>query len=353
MAEALNGILVLDKARGMTSHDVVARARRITGQRRIGHAGTLDPIATGVLLLCLGEATRLSEELMAGDKWYVARVAFGASTDSDDADGALVTRAPVPDLDAELPRALRWLIGPLRQVPPRYAAIKRAGVPAYRQARSGQVVELAPRPVQVHALALLGGGVATYTLAADADAVALTVPYGDVHIATESRGWSRLGQVALTVPYRDVLIGCGKGTYVRAIARDLGALLGCGAFMAALRRLASGGFTTRQSVTLERLEQAAATGDGALRALLWPPDSALSAMPAAALGAADTKRALSGALVRLDGRVQADRLRLYAPSGVLLALARARDAASGTAAAPGTVVQHGLWHPDRVFAREG
>jgi tRNA pseudouridine55 synthase len=318
MAEPLTGILVVDKPRGMTSHDVVSRVRRIAGQRRVGHAGTLDPIATGVLLVCLGEATRLSDELMAGEKWYLARIAFGARTDSDDGDGSLVEQSPVPDLDAILAGALQRMIGPLQQVPPQFAAIKRAGVPAYRHARAGKAVALEPRLVTIHSLALLGAGHATYTLRASTEPVA--------------------------APYVDLLIGCSKGTYVRAIARDLGEAAGCGAFMTALRRLASGCFTTRQSVTLEQLQQASAGGAADLRPLLLPPDSAVRSLGAAALGEDGARRALSGSLVHLDAPATEGLLRLYAPTGAFIGLASARQADAGAG--------HSAWHPDRVFVRE-
>jgi tRNA pseudouridine55 synthase len=324
MDDALCGILAVDKPRGITSHDVVARVRRITGQRRIGHAGTLDPLATGVLLLCLGDATRVSADLMAGRKWYVARIAFGVSTDTDDADGAIVARASVPDLDRALPDALRLQLGAIQQLPPRYSAIKRDGVPAYRRARRGQSVQLAERPVTIDVLALLGSGLATFTLN----------PAG----AGEP----------VSAPYVDILVACSTGTYVRSIARDLGAGIGCGAFMAALRRQASGGFTTRQCVTLERIQEAARAGSATLRELLYPLDAALAGIPAAVLCTQDARRAKVGASVRLERIVPADALRLYTPSGTLLGVAESEIAAPGTMAQ-----QMSVWHPKRVLVREG
>src|SRR6185437_10671118 len=151
----MNGILAVDKPKGWTSHDVVARVRRWSGQRRVGHAGTLDPMATGVLVVCMGEATRMSDDLMRGVKWYLARIRFGVRTDTDDAMGQVVEHRPVGFQIAELESALRGQMGNIRQVPPAFAAIKQHGRPAYKAARAGELVELAPRPVTVYTIALL------------------------------------------------------------------------------------------------------------------------------------------------------------------------------------------------------
>lgn len=331
MAEPISGILAIDKPRGMTSHDVVARIRRLTGQRRAGHAGTLDPLATGVLLVCLGAATRMSAELMGGRKWYLARIAFGARTDTDDADGRMPSRTPDSALNSpcrllggELRDALERQLGMIQQVPPQFAAIKQSGVPAYRQARSGQAVSLDARAVVISALATLGIGEAEYVLEADG------------------------GPRVIRAPHADVLIACSKGTYVRSIARDVGEAVGTGAFVAALRRLASGGFTTRRCVTLEHVEEAVARGGMALHDLLYPVDVAVAETAAAVLGAHDERRARAGAVVHLEGSVHAEALRLYSASGEFLGLASPR--AGGTDSRPH---ERGAWHPDRVFAREG
>lgn len=276
----MHGILAVDKPQGWTSHDVVARVRRLSGQRKAGHAGTLDPMATGVLLVCLGEATRLSELLMDGTKWYAARVAFGAATDTDDAEGRVIARASPSFTRADLLAALGTQVGYLHQTPPAYAAIKQEGVPAYRRARQGQLTVLAPRPVTVHALALLA--------------------------AATTGGWA------------DLLVSCSKGTYIRAIARDLGTALGCGAHLGALRRLASGAFSTRDCIDLRTLDSA--TGGESIRAALLPADAALDRMPSCLLGPSAASRVAHGMAFTGPGTIGAQ-LRVYDQEGHLAALA--------------------------------
>ena len=151
----MNGILAIDKPFGWTSHDVVAKVRVLARQRRIGHAGTLDPMATGVLLVCLGDATRVSDALMEGTKWYLARVAFGAATTTDDALGTVTSLHRPRFTLGQLVASLEQFTGSIEQRPPAFAAIKRDGVPAYKRARKGQEVELASRPVQIHSVSLL------------------------------------------------------------------------------------------------------------------------------------------------------------------------------------------------------
>ncbi|MEP7216707.1 MAG: tRNA pseudouridine(55) synthase TruB, partial [Anaerolineaceae bacterium] len=194
-ASNLDGILIIDKPAGWTSHDVVAKTRRITRQRRIGHTGTLDPMATGVLVLCLGRATRLVEYMTRHDKHYVGEITLGVTTDTDDAEGDELELKNVPELtEADLRRLEAAFIGDLQQRPPAYSAIKIDGKRAYALARAGAVVELRSRPVVVHELRL-------DPIAAD----------------------------RLRVEVR-----CGPGTYVRSIARDIGELVGSGAHLSAL-----------------------------------------------------------------------------------------------------------------------
>lgn len=308
----MNGILAIDKPKGWTSHHVVARLRRLSKQRRIGHAGTLDPMATGVLVLCLGEATRLSDELMDGVKWYLARVTFGVRTDTDDAMGAVLQRRPVLFSEAELRAALRWQIGAIEQVPPAYAAIKQNGVPIYKAARAGAPVVLPGRPVVVHAINLLSADPTTPECLYDS-AETLSV---------------------------ELLITCSKGTYIRSIARDVGEVLGCGGHLSGLRRLASGQLTTRDCVSIDQLQiQAAKLGERAIEACLRPLDLAVTNLPALVLGSlaaktSSTGRALDTAPVPASGRS-----RLYARDGSLLGLAAASGATS--------------WHPDKVFNLSG
>ena len=315
----MDGILAIDKPLGITSHDVVARVRRLAGQRRIGHAGTLDPLASGVLLLCLGEATRLSDLLMDGAKWYLARVALGAATSTDDAEGSVVRRAVPVFEDAALQAALAAQVGPLQQLPPAFAAIKQDGVPAYQRARAGQEVERLPRPVVVYALSLLATGTRL---------VRLNGPEG----AEEA-----------PLPTLDLLIGCGKGTYIRSIARDIGHALGCGGHLAGLRRLASGAFTTRDCHRLDELERRSREeGTVAIARALQPSDMALTAWPAAILGPDLALRARRGAVLGEVPRGPT-RLRLYDEQGGLLALAQWSGEGAQRGVASG-------YHPKTVFA---
>lgn len=300
----MNGILAIDKPRGWTSHDVVARVRRWSGQRRVGHAGTLDPMATGVLVVCLGEATRLSDDLMRGVKWYLARVVFGISTNTDDAMGEILERRPARFTWPDLEQAACAQVGRLQQVPPAFAAIKQQGRPAYKAARAGEAVTLAPRSVDVYALVILAASEAAEPT---------------------------------TQPWADLLISCGKGTYIRAIARDLGEVLACGAHLSGLRRLASGAITTSECAQIAEM-QAAVEQDGpaAVAARLAPLDLAVDDLPACLLGPDLEVRARSGREIVLPGAHPAPCARLYGEDGVLVALA------SGLGG--------GRFHPDRVFA---
>ena len=217
----MDGVLVCDKPAGMTSHDVVARVRRLAGQRRVGHGGTLDPPATGVLVLALGRATRLLPFLPTEPKRYLAEIAFGAETDTLDAAGEVTATADAGMVDeAGLRAALTGFLGPQEQVPPMVSAIKVAGERLYAKARRGEQVERAPRPIVIHALELLD--------------------------FTPGTG-----------PRATVAVACSGGTYVRSLAADLGRALGTLAHLASLRRTAVGRFTERDAHTLEELEELA------------------------------------------------------------------------------------------------
>jgi tRNA pseudouridine55 synthase len=208
------GLVVVDKPAGMTSHDVVARVRRLAGTRKVGHAGTLDPMATGVLVVGIGRATRLLGHLLLTDKAYDATVRLGVTTTTDDAEGEVVRSRPLDGVSEEaVRRALAGMVGEVDQVPSAYSAVKVGGRRAYALARAGQQVELAPRRVRIDAL--------------------------DVR--------------RVAVPEVDLAVRCSSGTYVRAIARDLGAALGVGGHLTALRRTAVGPFTLADAHTLEQL----------------------------------------------------------------------------------------------------
>lgn len=209
------GILLVDKPQGCTSHDVVDRLRRKLGIRRIGHAGTLDPMATGLLILLIGRATKASAHLMSLDKVYEGQMRLGQTTDSQDAEGARVTEAPVPVLTTESLQAhMQAFMGDQYQVPPMFSAKKVAGTPLYKLARRGETIERDPRFIHVAAFELL----------------------------------------KLESPFVDFRLQCSKGTYVRTIAHDLGQRLGCGAHLTALRRTATHHFHLNQATRLEDLE---------------------------------------------------------------------------------------------------
>jgi len=220
MANAISGVLVVDKPIGLTSHDVVQIIRKGTNIRRAGHTGTLDPRASGVLVILVGPAVRLSEYVSASDKRYQAVVRLGQSTDTYDADGRVVSTSPVNITEDEFSNALKQFIGEIEQVPPPYSAVKVKGKKAYEMAREGEEVELLPRKIQVYNLDLLEW--------APPDAVI------DVY--------------------------CSSGTYVRSLAHDLGEALGCGAHLVGLRRTKSGRFTLRDAVPLRKLRESFENG---------------------------------------------------------------------------------------------
>jgi len=211
----LDGVLLVDKAPGMTSHDVVALVRRKLNTKKVGHCGTLDPLATGLLLIVLGRGTKIQDLLMSEDKEYVGTMTLGTTTDSQDADGQVVETKPVPDLTREqIDAAFAKFQGDFYQMPPMVSAIKKEGVPLYKLARQGKVVEREPRFVHVFA-----------------------------HEIKEVR-----------LPEIDFRVVCSKGFYVRTYSFDIGNELGCGAHLKALRRTKSGRFDLQRSVTVEDLQ---------------------------------------------------------------------------------------------------
>ncbi|MEI2690574.1 MAG: tRNA pseudouridine(55) synthase TruB [Anaerolineae bacterium] len=265
----LGGVLNVDKPAGWTSHDVVNRVRRLAGLRQVGHAGTLDPMATGVLVVCLGRATRLLEYLTGQPKIYLAEVTLGVTTNTYDAEGEIVSRQPAPPLSAaQIEQALAPLRGEIMQRPPAFSALKRAGVPLYQRARAGEVLEIAPRPATVYELTLL-----------------------------QAEG-----------PILHLRVRCGAGTYVRSIAHDLGQALGCGAHLSALRRTAVGAFTVENALTLEQL-----AGEGALAAALQPADAAVAHLPRVDVNAAEATRLLHGQVLAASTPDQAEVARAYGP----------------------------------------
>ena len=236
----LDGVLVIDKPAGCTSHDVVSRVKKKLGARKVGHLGTLDPSATGVLPLVINRATKEARRLEGGEKEYVALMTLGLETDTLDADGTVTRTGDASGVTGEdVLRVLNSFRGKIMQVPPMYSAVKRDGVPLYRLARKGVIVEREPKEVEVFDIEVLS-----------MEGVAEGLP-----IESGKSGEAGLASVSFRVV-------CSRGTYVRSLCSDAGALLGCGAHLAALRRIKSGPFTTSEGVS------PGATRDELLRAII-------------------------------------------------------------------------------------
>jgi tRNA pseudouridine55 synthase len=273
----VDGVLVCDKPAGMTSHDVVARVRRLAGQRRVGHGGTLDPPATGVLVLALGRATRLLPFLPTEPKRYLAEIAFGAETDTLDAAGEVTATADAGRVDETgLRAALAGFLGPQEQVPPMVSAIKVAGERLYAKARRGEQVERAPRPIVIHELELR-----------------------DFTPGTEPRA--------------TVAVTCSGGTYVRSLAADLGRALGTLAHLASLRRTAVGRFTEDDAHTLEEL-----AAPGRLAPAVLDPAAAMASTATRSLTPAEAAALATGRTLEPTGH--RDPVAAVGPDGRLVAV---------------------------------
>jgi tRNA pseudouridine55 synthase len=280
------GVLVVDKPAGPTSFEVVTRVRRALAAEKAGHAGTLDPTATGVLAVCVGDAVKLQQWLADGDKAYDATVAFGAATSTEDTEGEVVARGDpgrlaASDVRAALPRFL----GEIDQVPPMFSAVRVGGRRLHEAARKGEEVPREPRRVRIDALELEG---------------------------LEPAGPDGLVRARLRVR-------CGKGTYVRTLAADLGRAVGVPAHLAALRRTAASGFTLAQAIPLEEAEALGRASRDALRARLVPPAEALGFLPAVTVDAAETRALAQGKVLPREAPAGA-LLRAIGPGGRLVAL---------------------------------
>lgn len=299
----LDGVLVVAKPSGPTSHDVVALVRRLSGTRRVGHGGTLDPFAAGVLPVFLGRATRLAEYHLGRDKRYTATICFGETSSTDDIDGERTpTGGPLPTR-AEVEAGLLALTGPLRQVPPAYSAVQVGGRRAYQMARAGQRVELPPRDVVIRGL--------------------------------ELREWDDRDP---SRPVAVVDVRCSAGTYVRALARDLGERLGAGAYLGALVRTEAGRFLLEGALGLDALRERAAGGPAGLLPLLRPVDAGLEDLPHARLTADEVRRLGEGLPTGPKtplGERDADLVICVGPDGGVAALCRA---------------VRGVLHPTKVLA---
>jgi tRNA pseudouridine55 synthase len=291
-----HGIFNINKPYGLTSHDVVAEVRRLLDVRRVGHAGTLDPIATGVLLVCVGQATRVAEYLMRGEKLYHATFHLGIETDTYDATGRVVRETPLPALSVEeIERALEQLRPMKQQLPPPFSAVRQGGERLYRLARRGIAVQLKPRSIEI--------------------------------IALEMRAWQP--------PLLTLEVRCSPGTYVRSLAHDLGVLLGVGAHVCALQRRASGAWRIEEAITLEQLRTAVVQGEW--MQYLHPLDTALQDLPRLEVTEEMAMRVTQGQWVSIPDAPAAFPLRIYTPDGNLRALLRPADD------------KPGWWQPDKVF----
>lgn len=287
MTEAA-GVLLVDKPAGPTSFDVVARVRRALSAPRAGHAGTLDPAATGLLAVCLGEGVKLQRFLAEGDKAYEAVVALGAATDTEDAEGRVTARGDPSGLDAAaVAAALPRFLGEIDQVPPMFSAVRVGGRRLHQAARRGEEVERAPRRVVVHALELLG-----------------------FEPARDGVARARLA------------VRCGKGTYVRTLAADLGRALGVPAHLAALRRTAAGPFAVADAVPLAEVERLAREDRAALLALVVPPALALAFLPAVPVDEAGARALRQGKALPLP-EAPSGLSRAIDPGGRLVAVCTA------------------------------
>ena len=274
-----NGILVIDKSAGWTSQDVAAKLRGVFHERRVGHGGTLDPMATGVLPVFIGRATRAAEFLESAEKEYVAGLRLGVVTDTQDMGGTVLETNSVCVTRAQLEAALRQFLGPIEQIPPMYSAIKINGQKLYELARRGQEVARRPRSITIHALELLEG---------------------------EGADWT-------------VRVRCSKGTYVRTLCHDLGRALGCGGCMSSLRRTRAGSFTLAQAVTMQQVLDFAAGQDP--QQLLMPVDAVFAAHPPLIVTLGQAAKLKNGAQVK-DWQFQPGTYRVYAEDGEFLLLGR-------------------------------
>lgn len=274
----MNALLVLDKPQGLSSHSAVHRIRKLTGEERVGHAGTLDPMATGVLLILLGSAVRLSEWIIDHDKKYRATVKLGVETDSYDATGNIVSTRDVNLSPEAIQTALLSFVGKQTQVPPAHSAIQIQGKRAYKLARKGETVQLEPRPVEIYSIDIRN-------ISTD------TVEF-DVH--------------------------CSKGTYIRSLAHDLGAKLGVGGHLAALRRLAISNFTLEQSITLDQVSEYLA--DGTLAAHLLSMDLAIPQFDALELDAASVRAVRNGQFLPAPQNLTTSLVRAYDEQRNLIAI---------------------------------
>lgn len=297
----VHGVLLLDKAAGHSSNDVLIKAKRLLNAQKAGHTGTLDPFATGLLPLCFGEATKFAQDLLDADKTYETVVHLGVTTETGDTEGNIIDTREVCVTRAQIDTALSRFKGEISQIPPMYSALKRDGKPLYEYARAGVTLEREARRVTIHALEFLG----------------------------------------YQAPYLSLRVSCSKGTYIRVLGEDIGAALGCGAHLQALRRTQVGNLSLAKSVTLDTL---ADTSEAERVQCLAPVDALLSSFPLVTLTEALATRFLHGQRLALDKENVA-----YPPAQGRVRVYRKSDARLlGTA----QLMEYGVLAPERLIATE-
>lgn len=275
----MNGILLIDKPSDWTSNDVVIKLKGILRQRRIGHSGTLDPMATGLLVVFAGRATRAVEFAEADNKRYIAHLRLGIKTDTQDSTGKIITSNSVNVTNAELCRVLREFEGQIEQIPPMYSALKVNGQKLYEIARKGGEVERKARNITIHSIEYLGMAGEDYILD----------------------------------------VSCSKGTYIRTLCHDIGERLGCGGCMSSLRRISAGAFSVDNAFSIEDVQRAADNGE--IEKLLLPVDSLFAEYPAFTVNSEQKKRLMNGNQFRAD--VESGEYRVYSESGDFLMVGKA------------------------------
>jgi tRNA pseudouridine55 synthase len=283
----MNVIINLDKPKGLTSQQAVTRVKKLLGAKKAGHAGTLDPLATGVLLICLDEATKISRFLMDKDKEYRAKIKLGERTDTLDAEGTVTETRPVPDLsEHDVAEAVREFIGRIMQRPPMYSAIKREGQPLYALARKGLIVDRPERPVEIHDIRVTG----------------------------------------LDLPYIDLTVSCSKGTYIRSLCDDLGLKLGTVAHLISLERTRTGMFTVEKAAQLDHLSSD--PGNAPVHSCSYSIDEALSEFPEIHLSEEEFRKAKNGVQLSRENHPEipvCTFVRLKSPENELFGIGRVEN----------------------------
>ena len=281
----MNGIIVIDKPLGKTSHDMVYFVRRLTGIKKVGHTGTLDPSASGVLPVCIGNATKVCDLLTNADKMYRVSFVLGMTTDTQDADGEILTDQPVDLTEEEIKDAILGFLGDITQIPPMYSAVKVNGKKLYELARAGVTIERKERHVTIKNIDILDIDLENFIITMDVE--------------------------------------CSKGTYIRTLCEDIGQKLGVGAYVNTLRRLKSGIFKIEDSFSLDELLKL--KEDGKLEEILRKPDSVFYDLPEVILGKKQSELVKNGVKVRIKGLMEDSLYRVYSEDGEFLAVSHHKN----------------------------